>query len=85
MHDGCLAAIKSHEAILSLGKKLGDIFDAYAKIWENAGVGNHRMNAKGYSLGNIFLPNWMDWPMFYRVNEVIIKKYDFFSKYYFNG
>ena len=31
------------------------------------------MNATGYSQGTTFAPNWMDWPMFYSGNPVIIE------------
>ena len=32
------------------------------------------LNACGYSLGATFAPNWMDWPMLYENNPIIIKK-----------
>ena len=32
-----------------------------------------RMNACGYSLGNTFSPNWMDWPMLYTNNPYVIQ------------
>jgi len=30
------------------------------------------MNACGYSLGTTFAPNWMDWPMLYTGNPVVL-------------
>ena len=30
------------------------------------------MNACGYSLGTTFSPNWMDWPMLYHGNPVVV-------------
>ena len=30
------------------------------------------MNACGYSLGATFSPNWMDWPMLYTQNPIIL-------------
>ena len=33
-----------------------------------------RLNACGYSLGATFAPSWMDWPMLYENNPVIIQK-----------
>jgi len=30
------------------------------------------MNACGYSLGATFAPNWMDWPMLYTGNTIVI-------------
>ena len=35
------------------------------------GLSEHRLNACGYSLGAIFAPTWMDWPMFYAGNPVV--------------
>ena len=31
------------------------------------------MNACGYSLGALFAPNWMDWPMLYTGNLYVIR------------
>jgi Xaa-Pro dipeptidase len=30
----------------------------------------HRLNACGYSLGAVYPPSWMDWPMFFHGNPV---------------
>ena len=32
----------------------------------------HRLDATGYSLGAVYAPSWMDWPMFYAGNPVEI-------------
>ena len=37
------------------------------------GYKNSRMNACGYSLGALFSPNWMDWPMIYNGNPYTIQ------------
>ena len=62
--DACLEALKP-------GRPIGDVFDAYAHVCDDAGMRAHRLNATGYSLGTTFAPNWMDWPMFYHGNPVI--------------
>jgi len=62
--DACLAALKP-------GHPIGEVFDAYARVCDTAGMKRHRLNATGYSLGTTFAPNWMDWPMFYHANPVI--------------
>jgi len=38
------------------------------------GYRKSRMNACGYSLGTTFSPNWMDWPMLYNGNPVILSE-----------
>jgi Xaa-Pro dipeptidase len=66
-------ALLACEAALRPGNRVGDVFDAHARILDAAGYGKHRMNACGYSLGTTFAPNWMDWPMFYKDNPEIIQ------------
>ena len=72
MHEACLEALCACENKLIPGNKVGDVFDAHAKVFDNLGYKNCRMNACGYSLGTTFAPNWMDWPMLYTGNPVIL-------------
>jgi Xaa-Pro dipeptidase len=68
----------AHEALLAVedalvpGNTFGDGFDAHARVLDAAGLKPHRLNACGYSLGAVFAPNWMDWPMLYHGNPVEI-------------
>ena len=62
--DACMHALRP-------GRPIGEVFDAYARVCDAAGMKDHRMNATGYCLGTTFAPNWMDWPMFYHNNPVI--------------
>lgn len=66
MHKASIEALQASEAALKPGRPIGEVFDAHARVLDAAGYGEMRMNACGYSLGNTFAPNWMDWPMFYR-------------------
>lgn len=50
---------------------IGRVFDAHARVLDEAGYREQRMNACGYSLGATYAPSWMDWPMFYRGNPVL--------------
>jgi Xaa-Pro dipeptidase len=43
-----------------IGRRLEVEYDAYARVCDTAGMGAHRLNATGYSLGTTFAPNWMD-------------------------
>ncbi len=58
---------------LSASATYGDIFDAHAKALDNAGFGAHKLNACGYSLGALYPPTWMDWPMIYAGNPVVVE------------
>jgi len=53
--------------------KVGEIFDVHAEIFDRLGYKKSRMNACGYSLGATFAPNWMDWPMLYTGNPVVLQ------------
>jgi Xaa-Pro dipeptidase len=71
MHQACHGALLACQAALKPGRPVSEVFDAHARVFDDAGYGAHRLNACGYSLGTTFSPNWMDWPMFYADNPVI--------------
>ena len=73
MHEACVEALKNCENKLKPGNKIGEVFDMHAKIFDNLGYRDCRMNACGYSLGATFSPNWMDWPMLYTGNPYEIQ------------
>ena len=68
-HEALLAV----EATMSPGKTFGEVFAAHAAIMDAHGMIRHRLNACGYSLGARFTPSWMDMPMFYANNPVIVQ------------
>ena len=66
-------ALTACEAAMKPGAPMADVFDAHARVIDAHGMSEHRLNACGYSLGTTFAPNWMDWPMFYAGNPVIMR------------
>ena len=78
MHEATIEALKNCEKKLVPGNKVGEVFDAHAKTFDELGFNKARMNACGYSLGATFSPNWMDWPMLYTKNPYIIEKGNIF-------
>ena len=72
MHEACLEALSNCEKKLKPGNKVGDVFDTHAETVDKLGFKKSRMNACGYSLGTAFAPNWMDWPMLYTGNPVVL-------------
>ncbi len=70
MDEACRAALEEVESVLRPGKTAGDVFEAHAGVIDKHGMQRHRLNACGYSLGAKFTPSWMDFPMFYRGNNV---------------
>ena len=78
MHEACVEALKNCESKLKPGNKVGEVFDIHAKTFDELGFKKARMNACGYSLGNTFSPNWMDWPMLYTNNPYVIQSGNIF-------
>ena len=72
MYEACVEALKACENKLKPGNKVGEVFDVHAEVFDRLGYKKSRMNACGYSLGTTFAPNWMDWPMLYTGNPVVL-------------
>ncbi|MEQ8817263.1 MAG: Xaa-Pro peptidase family protein [Thalassobaculum sp.] len=68
MFDACAAALDACKAALRPGRPIGEVFDAHARAMDSHGFRHARLNACGYSLGAVFAPIWMDYPMFYHAN-----------------
>ncbi len=73
MHAACAEALQACREALAPGRTLGAVFDAHARVMDARGYGHARLNACGYSLGTTFAPNWMDWPMLYHGNPVVLR------------
>ena len=72
MYAACAEALTACENKLKTGNKVGEVFDVHAEIFDRLGYKKSRMNACGYSLGATFSPNWMDWPMLYTQNPIVL-------------
>lgn len=70
LYEASLEALEAvHEAIKP-GNTFGDGYQAHADVLDRRGLAEHRLKACGYSLGALYAPNWMDWPMLYERNPV---------------
>lgn len=72
MDTACQAALAAVEDKLKPGNTAGDVFAAHARVMDEHGMKDHRLNACGYSLGAKFTPSWMDVPMFYANNDAVL-------------
>ena len=70
LYAACREALLACEDRLVPGAPMGAVFDAHAELFDRHGLGAHRLNACGYSLGTTYAPSWMDWPMFFHGNPV---------------
>jgi Xaa-Pro dipeptidase len=68
LYAACREALAAAEAALTPGTPMGQVFDAQAAVLDAHGMAPHRFNACGYSLGTVYAPCWMDWPMLFHGN-----------------
>ncbi len=73
MHKVALEAHAASVEALKPGNTCGDVFAAYARVCDKQLGEQSRLTATGYSMGAVFQPTWMDWPMFFRDNPVVIE------------
>lgn len=74
MHEINVLQMKAAMEALRPGNPMGDVFEAYARVADENGFREQRLDSCGYSMGATFAPTWMDFPMFVRGQDVIIKK-----------
>ncbi|NKB61087.1 MAG: M24 family metallopeptidase [Gammaproteobacteria bacterium] len=68
LHDACSEAMSACIEVIKPGNTMGGVFAAHARTLDQHGYHSHRLNACGYSLGAMYTPMWMDYPMFYENN-----------------
>ena len=74
LYEICLEALNACESKLKIGSTAGDVFEQHRLVIDRTKYKSARLNACGYSLGATFSPNWMDWPMLYENNPILIDK-----------
>ena len=73
LFDAAREALLACEEVLRPGRSMGEVYAAHAATFDRHGLTAHRLNACGYSLGAVYAPSWMDWPMFYAGNPVVLE------------
>ena len=73
MFKACTEALSACEETLRPGKTVGDVFSAHERVFTKAGFKGHFLNACGYTMGAMFPPTWMDWPMCYAGNPQVLE------------
>ena len=72
-HEAASTALNAVADAMQVGNTFHDMFMAHARVLDEAGLGEHRLNACGYSMGASFAPCWMDMPQIYEGNETLIE------------
>ncbi len=73
MNRACADAIDACLETLRPGRTVGDVFDAHATTLGEAGFGHARLAACGYTMGAMYPPTWMDWPMVWAGNPQVLE------------
>ena len=73
LYKAATDALLACEATLRPGNTVGDVFKAHCDTLDAAGLQKYRLNACGYSLGTTYAPCWMDPPMIYEGNPIVLE------------
>lgn len=73
MNRVCADAIDACQEALRPGRTVGEVYDVHKRVFEQGGYGKEVMSACGYTMGAIYPPTWMDWPMFWTGNAQVIE------------
>lgn len=73
MHAACDEAFQACEAAIRPGSPMGDVFTAHAKVFDKHGFIHARLKACGYGMGAVYNPIWVDFPMFYEGNPLLMQ------------
>ncbi len=74
MHAACDEALAACEAAIRPGAPMGDVYDAHAQVFDRHGLHHARLQACGYGMGAVYPPIWVDFPMFYEGNPLIMQE-----------
>ncbi|WP_377506221.1 M24 family metallopeptidase [Octadecabacter sp. R77987] len=72
MHEACAEAIIACETAIKPGAPMGDVYAAHAKVFDARGLSHARLQACGYGMGAVYNPIWVDFPMFYEGNPLLM-------------
>lgn len=73
MHAAAVEALEACEAAIRPGQPMGDVYDAHARVFDAHGLSHARLRACGYGMGAVYNPIWVDFPMFYQGNPLIMQ------------
>lgn len=73
MHAAAVEAIEACEAAIRPGRPMGDVYEAHARVFDAHGLSHARLRACGYGMGAVYNPIWVDFPMFYKNNPLIMQ------------
>lgn len=74
MHEAAVEALEACETAIRPGAPMGDVYAAHARVFDARGLSHARLKACGYGMGAVYNPIWVDFPMFYEGNPLIMQE-----------
>ena len=74
MHAAAVEALEACECAIRPGAPMGDVYAAHAGVFDARGLSHARLKACGYGMGAVYNPIWVDFPMFYENNPLIMQE-----------
>lgn len=74
MCEATVAALEACEAAIRPGAPMGDVFEAHAQVFDAQGFNQSRLQACGYGMGIAYNPIWVEFPMFYKDNPMLMRE-----------
>jgi Xaa-Pro dipeptidase len=74
MHAACVEALEKVQQTLRAGRTLGEVFEAHRGTLGARGFEHALLKACGYTMGATFPPTWMEPPMIYRDNPLVLER-----------
>jgi len=74
MFDATAEALQACEDAIRPGAPMSDVYEAHAHVFDAHGFGHARLQACGYGMGIAYNPIWVEFPMFYEGNPLIMQE-----------
>lgn len=74
MHETSVKALDAVQAILRPGTSVGEVFDTYRATLEENGEKDAVLTVCGYTMGAAWPPTWMEQPMIFTGNPVVLEE-----------
>ena len=72
MYNAAAEALTACEKAIMPGVSMGDVFEAHSKVLDAHGFSHAKLQACGYGMGAVYNPIWVEFPMFYEGNTLLI-------------
>ena len=74
MHETSVIALEAVQAILRPGTKVGELYDTYRNTLEANGEHDSVLTVCGYTMGATCPPTWMEQPMIFEGNPLVLEE-----------